>query len=419
MTHLVFLNFILYKNKAALNLVALAAIQGANALIPILFFPYLVFILGTTLFAKLVAFEAVALYVVTVSLYSFEVIGVQRLIEAKGRGRDEISRVYFEILYTRIFLFLVSCFIVLAIFYLFFPHDLIYAAMWMLLPLGQVFQSNYYYQAVERNFANALIIILSRFSFIAVGYFFVKGVDDVFLAHALIPLSYLVSGLFSVALIAKQLESLPPYIRANVIWETLCSGWVLFFGNLAVVLYRNSNILILTAVSGNVVAISAYAVAEKLVKMLQAICTPLNQLFFPRVISALQLEKSLPVTVIWKYTKPQIVIFILFLPVVIFLAYIDLSYRQYIFNKDIFPIFIIMSFAPLFGIANFMFGMVGLSAVKKSGSFAQGTVLAGFSSVALCIASSQFFSTYGAAFSYLLAEVILFLYVILVINKAN
>lgn len=407
------------KNKTALNLVALAAIQGANALIPVLFFPYLIFTLGTTLFARLVALEAVAIYVVTVSLYSFEVIGVQRLIEAKGRGRDEVARVYFEILYTRIFLFLVSFFVVLGVFYLFSPLDLIYAATWMLLPLGQIFQSNYYYQAIERNIINALIIILSRFLFLAVGYFFVKGVDDVFLAHALIPLSYLVSGLLSVTLIVKQVESLPPYIKANVIWEMLCSGWVLFFGNLAVVLYRNSNILILTAVSGNVIAISAYAVAEKLVKMLQAICTPLNQLFFPRVIFALQLENSLPVTVIWKYTKPQIIIFILFLPIVSFLAYIDFSYSQYIFNKDIFPVFIIMSFAPLFGIANFMFGMVGLSAVKKSGSFARGTVLAGFSSVALCTASSHFFSAYGAAFSYLLAEVILFAYVMLLINRVS
>ncbi len=407
------------KNKTALNLVALAAIQGANALIPILFFPYLIFTLGATLFARLVALEAVALYVVTVSLYSFEVIGVQRLIEAKGRGGDEAARVYFEILYARISLFLVSFFIVLAIFYLFFPLDLFYATVWMLLPLGQIFQSNYYYQAMERNLANALIIIISRFSFLAVGYFFVKGADDVLLAHALIPLSYLVSGLLSAALVVKQFKSPPPYIEANVIWKMLCSGWILFFGNLAVVLYRNSNILILTAVSGNVIAISAYAVAEKLVKMLQATCTPLNQLFFPRVISALQLKNSRPVIVIWKYTKPQIVIFILFLPIVNFSAYIDFNYRQYIFNENTLPIFIIMSFAPLFGIANFMFGMVGLSAVKKSGSFARGTVLAGFSSVALCIASSQFFSAYGAAFSYLLAEVILFAYVMLVINRVG
>lgn len=416
------MNLISYKekllnNKTALNLVALSAIQGANALIPILFFPYLIFTLGATLFARLAALEAIALYVVTVSLYSFEVISVQRLIEAKGKGDAEIARVYFETLYARIFLFLFSFCIVLTIFYIFFPLDLIYAAVWMFLPLGQIFQSNYYYQAMERNLANALIIILSRLSFLAIGYFFVKGADDALVAHALIPLSYLVSGLLSVALVAKRVNSPPPYIKISVIWEMLCSGWVLFFGNLAVVLYRNSNILILTAISGNAIAISAYAVAEKLVKMLQAICTPLNQLFFPRVISALQLKNSLPVKVIWKYTKPQIVIFLVFLPVVNFLAYIDFSYRQYIFSENILPIFIIMSFAPLFGIANFMFGMVGLSAVKKSGLFARGTVLAGFSSVVLCVTSSHFFSAYGAAFSYLLAEVILFAYVMFVINR--
>lgn len=409
---------IFLKNGRSLNFVSLAAIQGANALIPVVLFPYLLFTLGTSLFARLVVLEAIAIYVLTISLYSFEIISVQRLIEAKKRNQAEITRIYFETLYARIFLFLVSLVIVLMVFSVFFPNDLFYAAIWMLLPLGQILQSNYYYQAIEKNGVNAVVIIFSRLTFLAAGYFLIKGPDDIIIAHALLPLSYFVSGGISVFLVIRKINTKILAVDFFAIWKLLCDGWVLFLGNLAIILYRNSNVLILTMISGNAVVISTYAMAEKFVKMLQAICTPLNQLFFPRVMSALQLRKLSPMESIWRYTKPQILIFSVFLMGVNFLAYLDASYRQMIFNENILNIFFIMSFAPIFGIANFMFGMVGLSAMKKSASFARGTVLTGFSSVVLCAIGGQFFSAYGAAFAFLTAEIILFAYVMFAINKA-
>lgn len=405
-------------NKTPLNFVALAAIQGANAVFPIVLFPYFLFVLGPTLFARLVVLEAVALYVLTISLYSFEIIGAQRLIEAKKNSDLAILRVYFETLYTRLSLFLVSAGCLLLIFYVFFPRDFIYIAVWLFFPLGQILQSNYYYQAMEENGINAIVIISSRIIFLVGGYILIKGADDVLIAHALIPMSYFSSGLISVIVVRGQMKEAVVSLDIGLIWQNLKEGWVLFFGGLAVVLYRNTNVLILTAVSGNAIAISAYAMAEKMVKMLQAICTPLNQLFFPRVMLALQLKNANPKSEIWRYTKPQVLAFAAFLPFVSLMAYFDSNYGQLIFNSKTLNVFLIMSSVPIFGIVNFMFGMVGLSVLNKSTLFARGTILAGFSSVALCAVGGHFFDAYGAAVAFLFAEIILFACVMLAINKA-
>ena len=396
---------------------ALAAIQGANAVFPIIFFPYFLFVLGPSLFARLVVLEAVALYILTISLYSFKIIGAQRLIEAKKSSDLAVLRVYFETLYTRLSLFLVSAGCVLFVFYVFFPRDLIYIAVWLFFPLGQILQSNYYYQAMEENGINAILIIGSRVLFLMGGYILIKGVDDVLIAHALIPMSYFSSGLISVFVVRRQMKGVMIPLDVSLIWRNLKEGWVLFFGGLAVVLYRNTNVLILTAVSGNAIAISAYAMAEKMVKMLQAICTPLNQLFLPRVILALQLKNINPKSEIWKYTKPQVLTFAAFLPLVSLMAYFDSNHGQLIFNSKTLNIFLVMSLVPIFGIVNFMFGMVGLSVLNKSTSFARGTILAGFSSVVLCAIGGHFFAAYGAAIAFLFAEIILFACVMLAINK--
>ena len=56
-------------NSNLTNGLALVAIQGANALFPLLVFPFLLTVLGKDAFAELVVAEAMAFYVLTVCLY--------------------------------------------------------------------------------------------------------------------------------------------------------------------------------------------------------------------------------------------------------------------------------------------------------------------------------------------------------------
>jgi O-antigen/teichoic acid export membrane protein len=85
--------------KNLTNLISLAFVQGANALFPILMFPYLYSVLGETDFSLLVVSEAVIFYILAICLYSFDVTGVKELII----DIDKQSKVFWQIIITGLF----------------------------------------------------------------------------------------------------------------------------------------------------------------------------------------------------------------------------------------------------------------------------------------------------------------------------
>src|SRR6188768_1213640 len=76
------------------NLIALTAIQAANALVPVLVFPFALVQLGSEAFTSLAVAEALSVIVLTAVLYSFEVEGVGRVIAARAPDqRPELQAV--------------------------------------------------------------------------------------------------------------------------------------------------------------------------------------------------------------------------------------------------------------------------------------------------------------------------------------
>ncbi|HEP8304963.1 TPA: hypothetical protein VDT78_006462, partial [Pseudomonas aeruginosa] len=88
-------------NENSVNALSLVAIQGANALLPLLAFPYLFGVLEQGAFARLVVAEALAFYVLTVCLYSFDISGVQVIVDAKEE-REVEAKFFFNIFAARV-----------------------------------------------------------------------------------------------------------------------------------------------------------------------------------------------------------------------------------------------------------------------------------------------------------------------------
>lgn len=403
------------------NGLSLIAIQAANALFPLLVFPYLLFVLEKEVFAILVLAEAISFYVLTVSLYSFDTKGVQAIIEAREiGGKESEAACFYNIFSARILLFFVSSIVLVALNYFIINIRLDILMIWLLFALGMVLQSNFYFQAIERNLTLAFYVVASRIGAMLAIYYFVHNREDLLMASAILAGSYLASGMaaFTELVICFGVKALR-FMSWKEISLLLTDGRHLFIGNISVALFRGANILILSGVS-NATAVSIYALSEKSIKSVQALARPLTQVYAPKAIrSWASLEpsrknKSTALNIVWRSTRLQLLLMSLVLPVFVLALFVGgLCGLLPGFNTDVIRLIAFMAPAVIFGVANSMFGAIGLNLISEQRYFARTVFYVGAFAFALSFLMSYFLGELGAGLTYVLAELsllILFVY---------
>ncbi|RYZ78618.1 MAG: flippase, partial [Moraxellaceae bacterium] len=329
--------------------------------------------------------EAIAFYALTVCLYSFDTSGVQAIIEARIQGGREAETARFmNILAARMALFSI-CFIPLTlIFEITGWVDTSLLIVWLAFVLGMILQSNYYFQAIENNVYLAVVVIVSRGIAMLAVYVLVDDESDLLLAAMLISGSFMLSGLAAITKVFRMfgLRSLA-LINLREIGSLLHAGKHLFLGNISVALFRGANVVILSAVSTEG-AVAAYAIAEKVIKSIQALARPLNQVFAPVAIrkwASLDFRdqnKARAFRLIWASTKIQIYSMLLLLPMLV--IFIGLAARYDIIvgiTREAVVLIALMSPAVIFGVANAMFGVVGLNMIGAQSYFSMTVLIVG------------------------------------------
>ncbi|EGL8764529.1 O26 family O-antigen flippase, partial [Escherichia coli] len=279
----------LQKIKEYHSVLELAIIQGANAIFPVLVFPFFLITLGENIFSSIAVGEVLALYVLIFSLYSFDIISVQKVISSVTK--DEIFKVYILTLICRLCLFVISGICLLFITYLINKTLSVYLGLFLLYPVGMILQSNYFFQATNNNRPLAVFVLIARGMSLCLIYFYngPAGYLTSYYYVICVSGSYFLSGVLSLIYIYYQNKTNKAKIQWAEILEYICTGYHLFIANIFVILYRNSNIIILGTLASPV-ATSLYATAEKIIKCIQSIATPLNQYYFTRLIKQHELK---------------------------------------------------------------------------------------------------------------------------------
>jgi O-antigen/teichoic acid export membrane protein len=275
-----------------------------------------------------------------------------------------------------------------------------------------ILQANYFFQAIEKNIFLAVSVLVSRVITLLLIIISVKGPEDVLLSASILSFGFFFSGLLSFFYVLYNLGW--PYLpKMQNSVRLIFEGRHLFTGNASVALFRSANVLIL-AIVANDAAVASYSLAEKYVKSGQALTRPLNQFFVPKAIAAWQSlngEEKIPknaYSLIWQKTKYQFFSLNLLIPLfVLAIAILSGGWGDFIQSSSFF-IFIVMVPSIYFGVLNAMFGAVGLNMLGHQAYFAKAVFITGVVSFGICIGASYYFEAYGAAFSYVLAEMILF-----------
>lgn len=398
------------------NVCSLAIIQASNALFPFLAFPYLLKKLGADAYSVFVVAEVISLYVLIVCIYSFDISGIKLIAEAEKISKKNSLTVFINIFTARLLLYFISISLIIPIIYLYKKDDFLVFLIWLIFPLGMIFQSNYYFQSIEKNSPLAVFVFISRLIAIVLVYNFVHTEKDVLIAASVLAGSFVFSGILSILFLLKNVGArVFSFISYKLIIEMICDGRHLFVGNASVALFRGANVRILAGVSSPT-SVAFYSVAEKIIKSLQALARPLNQLFVPKVMQSwarlkeIHKTRAMAFKIVWMNTKFQIFMMILVVPMAIF--FIDcLNKYEILFKFDQVVIVILMILAPavFFGVANAMFGAVGLSLIHAQSYFAVAVFIVGISMFLLSILLSYFFNAYGAAISFVVGEIMLFI----------
>lgn len=410
----------LLKRPGLRNLVGLIGIQGSNALVPLLIVPFALAMVGTSAYAQIAITEALSAFALSAVLFSFDVDGVARVARlGKPAERLLLGAALSSVVAARLLLFVIVAPLLLTGYWLAGGESSGLLALWLLVPLGQVLHSYWFYQAIEDNTAPAVITLLSRAVTVAIVVGFVRDATDA----ALIPLAiggpFVLGGLVSMLYLLIVLRIPLQRVRLTEILADLRHGKEVFAGNTAVSLYREMNVVILGIVGVPATGVATYALVEKSIKMLQACTRPLNQFFFPMVLrdlsDAVAPDRAIARRIA-RYTLPQaaaVLALIVVLPIV------------YLGASRIFPrlqtlgelpgvgvMAAIMAPAMLLGLANFMYGTAGLNALNQRGYLFRAILATGLFSIVACFALAWTVGAVGAAICFVQAEAMLLLLVL-------
>ncbi|UZK68743.1 hypothetical protein OKW76_11920 [Sphingomonas sp. S1-29] len=403
-----------------INLAALTCLQASNAVIPLVIVPFAIARLGAVAYADVAIAEAVSMIAVAVVLYSFEVDGVSRITGLSlHRDREALSEILSSILFARLIMFTGAAIALLLITAAFTSLPLALVACWLLVPLGHVFHSYWFYQGVEFNIPPAILTLTARLTSLAAVVIFVHSAADRLLVPLAVGAPFAVAGLASTIYKSHMLGVKIRWTGARNVLAYLAHGRRIFVGTAAVMLYREINVLLMGVIGVPAAAISSYSLVEKSIKMIQAVTRPLNQIAFPKVLLALK-PYDRPdrgtLKIVLRYTAPQVAVVAMVIVGLWVgfdrLAELSPSIAQFRTLPDVTTLFIIAIPAPLFGLANFVLGSAGLNFLNAQRYFLGAILTTGAVSVTACLILSHFFGAVGASIAFVGAELTLLLMVL-------
>lgn len=373
-------------------------------------------IAGQDAYTQVVLAEAIALGVLALSMYSFDIDAVPKLV-GKNPERDaiDISIAYCEVLYVRLMLFVVSSAVIVAVCIAVAPKLTAALSLWLLVPLSHVLNSAWVYQALERNAALAIAIAVSRIVAMALVLWLLVDPEDFLLVPAIVGGASLTASFVSVFLVLRQFDVQFKRIPIAHLTRAIRDGRTIFFGSGSVYFYREFNVVLMNSWGVSSAGIAAYSLAEKFVKCLQAIARPLNQFYFPKAVIALRDSKSPGITqfkAVLRLGVPQQVLLLIVLGIVWLVWALggeDISeYWNLPLMQETALMVGVMMPVVLIGSFNFMQGSVGLNILGARRYMFLSQISVGILNIVVCSLLVIEMGTIGGAFAFIVAEIILF-----------
>lgn len=373
----------------------LYVLQIVDKIVPLVIIPYLMISLGAEKYGYISFATAIVNYILLFVEFGFNLSATQRIAVAKEHNTEELSRIFFATMLSKLFLFLIASLIILPIVF-FAPSLKIYfntvLCMYPLV-LGGVLGLGWFYQGIGKIRISAIVTSLCKILVLPMVFIFVKDSSDYNLASLIQSSVYLLSSIVTLVMLYKM--RIIKIINVNLydVKLEIKESYPLFLSSVATSIYTQLFTLILGFIS-NPTIVGKYSAAERIMRSICfAIYSPISQAFYPKISSLAYTNKTKA-----KDLLNKLVLFM-------FILMTALSLSLFIFAKPIVNILgndytglevllRIISFVPIAIALGAIYGQMGLIAMGNNDSKSK------FKTVYFCAAPFSLIAVSVLAFFY-------------------
>ena len=267
----------------ARNTFALAGVQIANLVLPLVTLPYLLRVLGVEQFGVYVFCQAVLAYAVVLADYGFNLSATERMAQAQGQS-EAINRIFWSVQAAKLILALAALGLLGLVVWAVPQFRATWPVMLASTPvvLGSVLFPQWLFQGLERMGFVTVCTIAARALAIPLIFWAVQSTQDTWLAALIQAGGSVVSGLLACGFIwhHRLVTWTPPQWRD--VRQAYSDGWHIFLSTAAISLYTNTNAVLLGILT-NHSAVGLFSAADKIRLACQSLITPLSNAVYPRV----------------------------------------------------------------------------------------------------------------------------------------
>lgn len=396
------------------NFFSLSALNFINYLFPIILIPYLTKILGVEKFGLYAFSFAIIQYCTLLVSYGFDYSATKYIAINRDNNRI-VSMTFTSVIAIRLLIAIICIPLILVLVYSinsFRSESLLYL-YGIGIFFGQALTPLWLFQGMEKMKFVTIINFISKLTSTVLIFIYLKNQSDYIYVNLFFSIGYLFSGVLSIILAIKIFKIRLIIPELKFIAKQLKDGWHLFLSTVFMSFYRETNIIILGSFT-NYTIVGYYAAAEKIVKAVQSIISPITNALYPYFGRNLNsedkrnkaLKKFFSFNRYYTIALLIIVVGILLTSKFIVTGYLGSSYLNSILNIQI------MSPIILIGGLNYFLGIVGLVNLGYEKQFTFSVIIAGFSSIISGIILVNLFSDIGASISIVFAETVLLMLIL-------
>jgi polysaccharide transporter, PST family len=264
------------------NMFWLYALQGLNYLVPLAVLPYLIRVLGVERYGLVAFAQAFAQYFTLITDYGFNLSATKRV--AQDRASGSVSALFWAVIFIKGALFALGGAILTVLLFV-VPRIHAYPGVFLvsyLIVLGSVLFPVWLYQGMEQMRFISVLTGGAKVLSAVLLLVFVHHSSDYLLAAGILAGGMLVAGVagFFVALVHFKIAFQWPSKAACL--HALRDGWHLFVSAAAASLYANTGVFLVGVLAGNVQA-GYFSVAERTIRGIQGLLTPITQAVYPHI----------------------------------------------------------------------------------------------------------------------------------------
>jgi len=275
-----------------LNFISLSILQGANYILPLITFPYLVRVLGVEKFGLLAFAGATIAYFNILTDYGFNLTAT-REVSIYRDNKSKLNEIFSSVMIIKFILMIISFILLLLLIFTFdkFRQNYKIFIFTFGMVIGQVLFPQWFFQGIERMKYITFLNILAKAIFTIAIFVFIHKSSDYWKVPLINSLGFIVTGILALYIIFRDFKIKFSFQSFNTLKHYFLDGWHVFISNIAISLYTVSTTFILGLFTNNTI-VGYYSIADKIKSAAQGLLKPVFQAIYPYVSKKVKENKE-------------------------------------------------------------------------------------------------------------------------------